>query len=82
MIKILLSITFIIGLVTAQVPSTEVCPDLPVQQDFSAADYLGVWYEYASYPFIFELGGKCTSAEYTLRPDGKIGVFNRQINRM
>lgn len=81
MIKILL-LTALVGLINAQIPSNEVCPDLPVQQEFIASDYLGVWYEYAKYPFIFEAGGKCTTAEYSLRPDGLIGVYNTQINRM
>uniref|UniRef100_A0A336KKD8 Apolipoprotein D n=1 Tax=Culicoides sonorensis TaxID=179676 RepID=A0A336KKD8_CULSO len=81
MVKILL-FSALIALASAQIPSTEVCPEYPVQQDFSAADYLGIWFENAKYPFIFEALGKCTTAEYTLRPDGNVGVFNRQINRL
>uniref|UniRef100_A0A336M3B7 Apolipoprotein D n=1 Tax=Culicoides sonorensis TaxID=179676 RepID=A0A336M3B7_CULSO len=69
-------------LANAQVPMTESCPEVTVQQAFSVPDYLGKWYENQAYPAIFELTGKCISAEYTLREDGKVGVLNRQINRL
>ncbi len=39
--------------------------------------YKGLWYEIARLPNYFERKLKCTSAEYTLRDDGKITVINR-----
>jgi apolipoprotein D and lipocalin family protein len=38
--------------------------------------YKGKWYEIARLPNSFERKLKCTSAEYTLRDDGKITVVN------
>ena len=38
--------------------------------------YLGKWYEIAAFPQSFEKGCSCTSAEYSLRPDGDIEVKN------
>ena len=39
--------------------------------------YLGKWYEIASYPAWFQRGCTGTTAEYSLLPDGRIGVVNR-----
>lgn len=39
--------------------------------------YLGKWYEIARFDFRFERGLNNTTAEYTLRNDGKIKVTNR-----
>jgi apolipoprotein D and lipocalin family protein len=39
--------------------------------------YVGIWYEIASYPASFQEGCVGTTAEYTLRDDGKIQVINR-----
>lgn len=69
-------------LVTAQIPYFTQCPHVSVVPNFDVEAYLGLWYEQEKYPFIFQLGGKCVTAEYTLRPDGKVGVFNRQINSL
>lgn len=38
--------------------------------------YLGKWYEIAAFPQSFQKGCSCTSAEYSLRPDGDIKVKN------
>jgi len=38
--------------------------------------YAGTWYEIASIPKFFTKGCECTTAEYTLRPDGKVQVVN------
>jgi apolipoprotein D and lipocalin family protein len=38
--------------------------------------YQGMWYEIARLPNFFERKLKCTSAEYSLRDDGKITVIN------
>lgn len=39
--------------------------------------YLGKWFEIARYEQRFERGCEAATAEYTLRPDGKIDVVNR-----
>ena len=39
--------------------------------------YKGTWYEIARLPNSFEKGLICTTANYTLRKDGKITVINR-----
>ncbi len=38
--------------------------------------YAGRWYEVASFPVSFQRGCTATTADYDLRPDGKIGVVN------
>ena len=38
--------------------------------------YLGKWYEIAAFPQSFQKGCSCTSAEYSLRPNGDIEVKN------
>lgn len=38
--------------------------------------YVGVWYEIASYPMFFQRGCVATKATYSLRSDGNIGVLN------
>jgi apolipoprotein D and lipocalin family protein len=38
--------------------------------------YLGRWYEIASYPMYFQRGCTATTADYSLREDGKIQVIN------
>lgn len=45
--------------------------------------YTGKWYEYAKYPFIFELGGKCITATYTENSnDGSVEVVNSMVSEM
>ncbi|MBV2246643.1 MAG: lipocalin family protein [Lentimicrobium sp.] len=39
--------------------------------------YAGLWYDIASFPMRFQKGCHCTSAEYTLMPDGYVKVLNR-----
>lgn len=38
--------------------------------------YEGKWYEIASFPFSFQNGCTCTTAEYRLREDGVLSVIN------
>jgi apolipoprotein D and lipocalin family protein len=38
--------------------------------------YLGIWYEIASIPQFFSEGCFCSRAQYGLRSDGKISVYN------
>ncbi len=44
--------------------------------DLDAARYAGRWYEIARFPVTFQEGCTATTAEYTLRPDGSLGVVN------
>jgi len=51
-----------------------------ILQTVSSVDvnrYSGKWYEIASYPQRFQKGCHCTTAEYTLSPDGYLIVENR-----
>lgn len=49
-------------------------------RNFEAEKYLGKWYEIARMDFRFERGLEQTTAEYSLRKDGKIKVVNRGYN--
>lgn len=39
--------------------------------------YAGLWYEIASYPVFFNKNLTGVTAEYGIRPDGKVSVFNK-----
>lgn len=39
--------------------------------------YMGKWYEIASFPTWFQKDCTGTTAEYSLKPDGKVSVLNR-----
>jgi apolipoprotein D and lipocalin family protein len=47
---------------------------------FDKSRYLGKWYEVARFDFSFEKNLDNTTAEYSLRSDGKIAVKNRGYN--
>ena len=47
---------------------------------FEKEKYLGKWYEIARFDFRFERNLNNTTATYTLREDGLIGVYNRGYN--
>ncbi|XP_038111828.1 apolipoprotein D-like [Culex quinquefasciatus] len=64
----------------AQIVALGACPKVPQVADFNPQRYGGLWYEQEKYPFIFELGGKCVTAEYSLSADNTITVVNRQIS--
>lgn len=49
-------------------------------QNFNKEKYLGKWYEIARLDFKFEKNLDNTTANYSLRPDGKIKVTNRGYN--
>lgn len=51
-------------------------PPLATAQNFDVSRYTGVWYEIAKYPVVFENGCEGVTAEYTLRDDGSVRVFN------
>lgn len=45
-------------------------------KEFNLKRYLGKWYEIARFNHRFERGLEAVTAEYSLRPDGKIKVVN------
>jgi apolipoprotein D and lipocalin family protein len=62
-------------------------PEGPPVRTVASVDlqrYLGTWYEIARLPNSFQDGGsrRCveTTATYTLRPDGQVGVTNRCVD--
>uniref|UniRef100_A0A2A4JTA8 Lipocalin/cytosolic fatty-acid binding domain-containing protein n=1 Tax=Heliothis virescens TaxID=7102 RepID=A0A2A4JTA8_HELVI len=64
----------------AQIIMPGSCPDMKAMDNFDAARYMGKWYEAEKYFFVFEFGGKCITADYTLKENGVVGVVNKQIN--
>ncbi|KAJ8736580.1 hypothetical protein PYW08_007236 [Mythimna loreyi] len=64
----------------AQIIMPGSCPDMKVMENFDASRYLGKWYEAEKYFFLFEFGGKCITADYSLKENGVVGVVNKQIN--
>ncbi len=51
--------------------------DPPVVEKVDLACYMGTWHEIARFPNRFQRGCTCTTASYTLRPDGRVKVVNR-----
>ncbi|WBA43451.1 lipocalin family protein [Hymenobacter canadensis] len=51
-------------------------PPLPTVAHVDLHKYMGLWYEVARLPTRFEKGCQHVTAEYTLRPDGKVTVRN------
>ena len=45
--------------------------------ELDAERYAGRWYEIARFPVRFQEGCTATTAEYALRPDGRLSVTNR-----
>ena len=52
-------------------------PPLTVVNSVDLRQYLGKWYEIASYPAWFQIECTGSTAEYTLLADGRIKVVNR-----
>lgn len=44
--------------------------------------YLGKWYEVERYFALFEFGGKCVTANYTLSENGSVKIVNKQISSL
>ena len=51
--------------------------DLPTVEKVDLVRYAGLWYEIARLPNSFEKGLECVTANYTLKPNGKVGVLNK-----
>jgi len=72
---ILATIILIISIISTEV--TEPVPVTAVGQ-VDLERYMGLWYEIARLPNWFQKKCDCnTTAEYSIRPDGKINVLNR-----
>ncbi|KAM9845408.1 apolipoprotein D-like [Aulostomus maculatus] len=54
------------------------CPRPLVQKNFDAAQYLGTWYDIQRLPHAFQKG-ECSTATYSLRSPGVVGVLNREL---
>lgn len=54
----------------------EALSELAVVPGVKIDRYLGTWYEIARYPNRFQKGCVAVTAEYSVRPDGKIKVVN------
>ncbi|KAM6953787.1 apolipoprotein Db [Aplochiton taeniatus] len=65
----------LIPLVSAQTYHWGPCPNPSVQPKFDFQQYLGKWYEIEKLP-VSTARGKCIEANYGVRSDGTIKVFN------
>ena len=68
---LLLAAAALAGCSTANPPATVENVDL--------TRYAGKWYEIAKFPAPFQNGLVSVTADYTLRDDGTVGVFNRGL---
>jgi apolipoprotein D and lipocalin family protein len=55
---------------------TKDAPALQAVESVDVSRYMGLWYEIARYPTSFQKNCEGTTAEYTLRDDGKVNVLN------
>lgn len=65
-----------VPLVTLVVGCAALFPPLDVVESVDLTQYAGKWYEIARYPTFFQAACVSSTAEYTARANGKIGVFN------
>ena len=72
MISLVLAALLFPGIARAQNGSVDNSPI----SSFDLSRYLGTWYEVARFDHSFERGMQNVSAEYVLRDDGMIAVFN------
>ncbi|XP_070775480.1 apolipoprotein D-like [Enoplosus armatus] len=74
-----ISLTLLSVLVAnAQVIMPGRCPKPAVQENFDAARYLGKWYDIQRLPHAFQKG-ECSTATYSLKSPGVVGVLNREL---
>ncbi|XP_058796741.1 apolipoprotein D-like [Phymastichus coffea] len=78
--KFMLLGIFIISSTVAQVPIPGKCPNVQVVPNFDVGKYLGKWYEAERYFAIFEITGKCVTADYSSEDNGTVSVLNKQIS--
>ncbi|KAH1023344.1 apolipoprotein D [Dendroctonus ponderosae] len=63
-----------------QVVSFGQCPNVTAMDNFEADKYMGKWYELERYFAVFEFGGECVTATYTLNENETITVMNTQTS--
>ncbi len=68
---IMFLLSFLMNSTTSSSQSLETVPSVDLKK------YAGKWYEIASFPQVFQKGCQCTTAEYSLDPQGFIVVENR-----
>nr|XP_012144193.1 PREDICTED: apolipoprotein D-like isoform X1 [Megachile rotundata] len=73
-------ILMMVSVTMAQVPFLGVCPNVETMPNFDVNKYAGKWYEVERYFAVFEFGGKCVTATYTMNDNGTIGILNKQIS--
>lgn len=66
----------------AQIPSFGGCAEYQPMVGFDREKFMGTWYEQERYFTFSELAGKCISATYERRIDGKVYVNNTVVNRL
>lgn len=71
--SMLIAISGLLGLTAC----AETPPSPEVIKNFELNRYLGSWYEIARLDHSFERGLNNVTANYSLRPDGKVNVVNR-----
>ena len=74
------SLALLFLVITAIYSCKTIPENLTAVKPFYKEKYLGKWYEIARLDFIFEKNLNNTTAEYSLRKDGKIKVDNRGYN--
>ncbi|KAF7990299.1 hypothetical protein HCN44_000104 [Aphidius gifuensis] len=73
----------IIGGVFGQSPGLGACPDVKTVSSIDLSRYAGRWYEAMRFFTVFELTGKCVTADYTLiDSNGTVNVVNSQISTL
>lgn len=79
--KSIILISALIGCCFAATPKIGKCPTPGDEKtDFEVSRYLGRWYEIKRSDTPSEKGVKCSTANYSLRSDGKINVTNSGVN--
>ncbi len=73
--KLLLPLVAIIVSFTSCDQALE-CGPVITDDNANLNEFLGTWYEVATIPQFFSNQCECTSATYSVRPDGKVDVFN------
>ena len=67
----------LISIIMAGLLSGNPSNDLPTVEKVDLDRYAGLWYEIARLPNSFEKDLQCVTAEYTLKPNGKVEVLNK-----
>lgn len=82
MLMKIVSILFVIKIVSSQVPGFGRCPEYQPMANFDKEKFLGRWIEIERYFTVSEVISKCISADYERRADGNIYVKNYYTNRL